>query len=340
MTTLGRIDPLTHHPDGTPIDPTAPASSDVVREMHADLVRGQGRALLASAPLLVLAIGALAIGGAFPQLFGMLIWVGVLGVGAYVQETFEWFTLRRADPLTLLGKEAQEDSERKAFEEDFRTRANARRPIATLGLAIVVGLVTAIEFVRVARVPVSSVLASAALVKPAVRAGEWWRLLTATYMHGSLVHLLANLSALVILGELVEAYEGRLRVPLVYLVAAVGGSICSSLMSATTSVGASGGILGLAGYLVAAAGRSGGGTPRILRRRMLRLLGSTAVMGLAGINFIDNAAHLGGLLGGAAIGFALPRGDARRESIVAALGVAAIAILAAGAVFTVYRLLR
>ena len=340
MTSLGRIDPATRYPDGTPIDPNAPARPYVLRELHADLVRGKGRALLASTPLLLLSIAALVAGGLYPELLGVLIWIGVIGVTAYAEEAFEWLALRRADPLTSIEKDAREEAERIAFQADYRLRVTTRRPVAMLALLAVIAAVTIVEFVVAARTSFPHVLTSAALVKPAVRDGEWWRLLTATYLHGNLMHLLANLSALVVLGEMLEAYEGRRRMPLVYLVAAVAGSVCSTLVSSRTSLGASGGIIGFAGYLVVAAGRSPAGAPRLVRGRMLRFLGATAVLGLAGITFIDNGGHLGGFLGGAAIGLLLPRGDARRERLVTALGGVSTAILAAGAAFTVYRLLR
>lgn len=341
MTSLGRIDPVTHHPDGTPIDPDAPASPQLLRELHADLVRGKRRALASSVPFLILGIAALVVGGTFPEVVGSLIWVGVLGVGAFAHETWDWLRLRRADPLTLIQREAQEEAERKAFESDYRLRTQAREAVATLSLVALISITTIVEFVQASRTSFSQVFDSAALVKSAVHSGEWWRLLTATYMHGNLLHLLGNLSTLLVLGPMVEAYEGRKRVPLVYLVSAVGGSICSSLLSPRTSVGASGGILGLAGYLVAAAGRGHGGAPPLIRGRMLRLLGAIAVMGVAGMAFIDNAGHLGGILGGAAVGLVLPRGDERRrEGPVRVLGAIATAILVAGAAFTVFRLLR
>jgi len=338
MTSLGRIDPVTHHQDGTPIDPEAPARPQVLRQLHEDLVRGKRRALITSLPLLALSIAALLAGGLYPEALGFLIWVGVVGVVAYGEETYDWLMLRRANPLTQIQMEARLEARRRAFEEDFRTRAAGRAPIATIALMLVISFVTIVEFVQAVRVGFPRVLESAALVKTAVRAGEWWRLLSATYLHGNLIHLLANLGSLVVLGEMLETYEERTRVPLVYLVAAVTGSVGSTLLTSRTSVGASGGILGIAGYLVAAAGRSHRGTPLPVRGRMLRFLAATAVMGLAGIAFVDNGGHLGGFLGGVAVAYVLPHGTGRRERLASALGTGAAGVLVAGAAFTVYRL--
>ena len=338
MTSLGHIDPAIRPPDGSPIDPHAPARPDVLRTLHADLVRAKGRRLAISAPFVVLAIAAIGIGIAFPASLGILIYVGVVGVGAFAQEAYEWFTLRRANPLTSTAQDAQGAAARLAFERVDLTRAQARQGAVTLALFGLIALVTIVEFVQAVRTSFPAVIKAAALVKPAVRAGAWWRLLTATFLHGNLQHLLANLGTLVVLGRIVEKYEGRMRVPLVYLVAAVAGSVCSVLLSTRTSLGASGGILGLAGYLVVAAGRSDAGAPRLIRARIMPVLAAMAVMGAA-IAFVDNAGHLGGVLGGAAVGLALPRGDARRERLVTVLGTIASVVLAAGAALTIWLLL-
>jgi rhomboid protease GluP len=204
----------------------------------------------------------------------------------------------------------------------------------------VIAVVTSLEFYRVGMgMPVAEMLARAALVKPAVRAGEWWRLLTGTYLHGDLMHIGANASALFVLGRLVETYEGRLRVPLAYLSGALAGSILSTLLTSTTSLGASGGVLGLVGYLFVAAGRGGpGATPDWLRRDLKALLASTAFIGVAAFAFIDNAAHLGGLAGGALAALAVGRAGPERARTMDAVGVAAAVVVIAGAAFTIARL--
>jgi len=81
------------------------------------------------------------------------------------------------------------------------------------------------------------------------------------------------------------------------------------------------------------------GTPAWLRKQMVSILASTAVLGIAAFMFIDNAAHLGGALSGAALGYAVCRWGAHRQREFDAAGLAATVVLAAGAVFTVTRLL-
>lgn len=80
---------------------------------------------------------------------------------------------------------------------------------------------------------------------------EWWRLLTAAFLHGSWLHLLLNLSALGSIGEWLEPAIGSLKTLAIFLIAALGGSLASLLWcEAPVVVGASGGILGLAGALL------------------------------------------------------------------------------------------
>src|SRR5438045_2365378 len=130
MTSIGRIDPVTHHPDGTPIDPDAPASPEVLRELHADLVRGKRRGVLTSLPMAMAAIAALVAGGMNPHLFGPFISVGLVGLGGFASEAQEWLALRRANPLTLQAEEARERLDRQVFGEDFRARRQGGRPVA------------------------------------------------------------------------------------------------------------------------------------------------------------------------------------------------------------------
>jgi membrane associated rhomboid family serine protease len=242
--------------------------------------------------------------------------------------------------MALYEREQAAAERRRTELTEHAIRSADVRPVVTIALTAGIVLVTIVEF---GSGPLTKAVAAAALVKPAVLAGQWWRLLTASYMHGSLIHLVGNTTALLLLGRLIETYDRRMRIPLVYLAAAIGGNILSTLMSTRPALGASGGVLGLAGYLWIVAGRRPDGAPAWVRREMLSLLGSTAVMGLAAFTFIDNAAHLGGVATGAMLAAVMvPRGaesDPRGEGLEA-LGWIASAVLAAGALFTIMRLVE
>lgn len=154
------------------------------------------------------------------------------------------------------------------------------------------------------------------LDKRAVVLGEWWRLWTVTLVHGlppfGYLHLAFNMYALYLAGSLVEQlYGGRLFV-LLYLLGAASGSVASVLFGGDRpSVGASGAVFALFGVLLAV---SRSHYPLVDRRAraLLAQLGPIVafnlVFGFLNAGAIDNAAHVGGLLGGLWLGYLLVPG--------------------------------
>lgn len=147
------------------------------------------------------------------------------------------------------------------------------------------------------------------LDKAAVANGEWYRLLTVTLVHASLIHLGFNMYALYIVGPLVERIYGWPTFGLMYVLCAAAGSVASYLFGAPNvpSVGASGAIFGLFGVLLAATRTH----QPVLDRQSRALAGQIGglilinlVIGFS-ISQIDNFAHIGGLLAGLWLGFAL-----------------------------------
>jgi rhomboid protease GluP len=183
----------------------------------------------------------------------------------------------------------------------------------------------------------------AGLVKPAVWNGEIWRLLTATLMHANFTHFWMNFVGLVFLAKLIEHAMQRAVVPLVFLITAPVGSIFSVFVYPnTTSVGASGGIMGLLGFITVAAYFDKTRYPSKYFRRMIEVIVLTGVLGVFGFAFIDNAAHLGGLVGGLLLGWFLFKNHRRikeKEKMLNYAGVAALFVLGFTTVFTVYRLM-
>lgn len=185
------------------------------------------------------------------------------------------------------------------------------RGSAGIALTYVVIAVTAVvSFLAFSSPELTSNLA---MVAPAVREGELYRLLSVTLVHGGYLHLGLNMYALYIVGPVVESIWGRRMFVLFYLLCAIGGSTGSFLFT-DASVGASGAIFGLVGVILA-------GTrahhPLLDRRAraIVPQLGMFVVINLAfgfltsvgGFN-IDNAAHIGGLLTGLWLGFVVPPG--------------------------------
>ena len=151
---------------------------------------------------------------------------------------------------------------------------------------------------------------AAGLVKPAVRAGEVWRLLTAGLLHGGVWHFFGNMAALLVLGGLVERLTDWSRMAFVFVLSVAVGSVFSLvLLPDATSVGASGGLMGLLGFLVVVGFRLRPRLPPHFRGVLVKGILWIALTGLVAHQIIDNAAHLGGLIAGLALGLILlPRG--------------------------------
>ncbi|WP_113924244.1 rhomboid family intramembrane serine protease [Cognataquiflexum aquatile] len=138
---------------------------------------------------------------------------------------------------------------------------------------------------------------------PLTKNGEWWRLLTNTFLHGGLMHLLANMFGLTFVGSILEPKLGKLKLLTFYLITGILASIASIWWyEAIISVGASGPILGLYGifltFLLTKIFPPEFSTSFFISTSIF--IGFTLLMGLAG--GIDNAAHIGGLLSGFIVG--------------------------------------
>ncbi|MFT5906481.1 MAG: membrane associated rhomboid family serine protease [Cryomorphaceae bacterium] len=147
---------------------------------------------------------------------------------------------------------------------------------------------------------------------------EWWRFLTAPYLHGNLLHWLMNTAAILYLGRRVELLARWPHVIIVMFGSAWVGGIASSHFLAAPTVGASGGIMGLLGFLLVFEAIHKKLVPKSSRRRILAGVIMTVLMGLLGFQFIDNAAHAGGLIAGmgyALIGFPVSKSP-RRPAIL------------------------
>ena len=131
------------------------------------------------------------------------------------------------------------------------------------------------------------------------QAGQWWRLVTAGFLHGSVVHILFNSWALFDLGAMVEQIFGVRRYIVIYFVTTVCGFLASTFWSPITSIGASAGIFGLIGAMIALGTKSRTAMGDALRSHFLQW----AVYGIVMSIFLsgDNAAHIGGLASGFAI---------------------------------------
>lgn len=185
---------------------------------------------------------------------------------------------------------------------DFERRMR-RTPPVTLALIAVLALVFAGEVTVGALDGRDAIVAAGALERSAVAAGEYWRLLTAAFLHGGVDHLVSNAVALFILGMVCEHAFGRSQFVILYVTSALGGSLLSLVLSPGPSVGASGAIFGLQGAAIVLFRRH---RDRLLirdRRIGLVLLawGLYSIVGGLFAPYIDNGAHLGGVVTGALV---------------------------------------
>ena len=178
--------------------------------------------------------------------------------------------------------------------------------------------------------------------------GEYWRLLTSTFLHAHTLHLHLNMFILFFLGRLLEGLYGRNRFLLIYLTSAIVSSVASlAFVREAFGVGASGAVFGLIGVAVALGIRYKDRLPRRLGRilglRLLPFVGIDLFLGLFVLphfNYnVNNAAHLGGLFTGFAIGIVLaPEIYSYRERekrIVTGLTVALVGLAIASGVMPI-----
>jgi membrane associated rhomboid family serine protease len=167
-----------------------------------------------------------------------------------------------------------------------------------------------------------SVFRNGALFGPAVAAGDWWRIITAGFLHSGVLHLAFNMYFLYFMGQLLEPAIGKARFALIYFVSLLGGSFGALLLSPNAvTVGASGAVFGLMGAGILAM-RARGIDP------MQSGLGVTLLLNL-GITFlipnISIGGHIGGLVAGGIVGYLLFEvGERRVSSATPALAVCVV----------------
>lgn len=188
--------------------------------------------------------------------------------------------------------------------------------------------------------------------------GQWWRLVTAMFVHIGLLHLLANMWCLWNLGLLGEPLVGAWGLFGAYLLTGVAGNLLSVAAhpgvngaDAILGAGASGAIFGLAGVLIVLLGSQylplAPADRRVLRRDVIWFAVLNFVLAV-GVNSshmslrIDNAAHLGGFIGGLLLALPMvpkigaPRGLFQRRQLVAMAGGVVLLVLLGAAVRAFY----
>ena len=144
--------------------------------------------------------------------------------------------------------------------------------------------------------------------------GDYYRLLSSMFIHIGLLHLLFNMYALYIIGPQVESFYGKFKYFLIYILSGVSGSILSITFSSNTvSAGASGAIFGLMGALLYFGFFYRNYLGSVIKSQIVPIIILNLVIGFS-TSGIDNAAHIGGLIGGILTSLALGVTDKTRKS--------------------------
>jgi len=182
--------------------------------------------------------------------------------------------------------------------------------------------------------PGGSLYAKLWLDAPQLDNGGWWRLLTTTFLHASVLHIAFNMFALWVIGRPVEQYLGTARYIGLYFVSGLAGSAGALLQTPGVTVGASGAIFGILGAMLViewqATGRLGGNAMTLI---VINLVISFAIPG------ISWGGHVGGLIGGILVTLAYAHWSDRGRAQYGQLGlggVLGLVIVAAGSVAIAY----
>lgn len=180
----------------------------------------------------------------------------------------------------------------------IRWRLPTKKPYVTYFMIASCVLVYLAQLVTKSTLGVDLLAAYGMKVNQYIIAGQFWRLITPMWLHGSIYHIFFNMYALYVIGRGLEQQYGHLRYTILYMVSGFAGNVMSFLLTENPSLGASTAIFGL----VAAEGIFIYQNRKLFRdaRAMLANVIIVVVINLAlGISgSVDNFGHLGGLLGG------------------------------------------
>lgn len=191
----------------------------------------------------------------------------------------------------------------------------------TRALLIIIAIVFALEYTAdvlafgdqmrpsdfiAANIDNSNILILWGAIRPSlVWHGQIWRLVTAMFLHGSTLHIAFNAWALYQLGSLYEVMFGSRRFAVIYFATGLCASVASSLYIHDASVGASGAIFGVLGAFIFSVRRSPKWRRQSWTRGLLMQLILVAIVNIVigfNVTFIDNAAHIAGLISGLLFG--------------------------------------
>ena len=166
---------------------------------------------------------------------------------------------------------------------------------------------------------------------------RWWTLVSASYLHGGLLHIFFNMAAFRQLSAVVVREYGTRRMFAIYTLSGVAGFLVSYLAGVALTIGASAGVCGLVGAILYYGKSRGGAYGTALYKQVSMWVIIMFVFGFV-VPGINNWGHGGGIAAGALLGYFLGYDERKRESAfhktLAALCLAATAVVLAWAILT------
>jgi rhomboid protease GluP len=180
-----------------------------------------------------------------------------------------------------------------------------RKAPVTMAILVIIAIVFAFEVLINAYASDDTMIAMGAIVPGLVRRGELWRLITSMFLHAGWLHWAANSWALYQIGTLYEVLFGAKRFTLIYFSTGIIAGLASSMYNHGPAVGASGAIFGIMGAFIFSIIRSPVYRHQPWTRSLITQLVFWIAVNIAigfSVKFIDNVAHLGGLISGLLLG--------------------------------------
>ena len=197
--------------------------------------------------------------------------------------------------MKLTGEISQKSEDESIKAEDVFAK---KKPVVTYGIIIInVILFIAMYIFGKGSYHIPTLKVFGANVTDLTKAGEYFRLITSAFLHAGIIHLAVNMYSLYVIGPQIESFFGKTKYLTIYLGSALFGNLLSTVFNTGISVGASGAIFGLMGSLLYFGYHYRVYLDGVLKSQVIPLILINLGFGFI-VSGIDNAAHIGGLIGG------------------------------------------
>jgi rhomboid protease GluP len=212
----------------------------------------------------------------------------------------ENFYPQRSDPVIFRGQQEQIEGYAGQTQPSIQIKLPDRKPLVTYSLMVINVVLYLLQLLTDFLVGFDVPAAIGLKANELILAGQYWRLITPMFLHGSILHLGFNMYALYILGRRVERFFGSFRFLGLYIIAGITGNMFSFFFTPVPSLGSSTaifGLLGAEGVFIYHHRKLFGDQFRVALRQIIQVAAVNILIGLS--PGIDNWGHIGGLFGGA-----------------------------------------